>query len=239
MAYKRLLELAENGDIDQLVNGFTEKEGKNFAYFSYATELNNEMEKLQQRIKDLQVCSSPAPRPFMPALENTWGWGWFCHPLLVQHHTRAWLTRVCSGESKGQPKIQLQQAESCLLGAKTVSMLPPCTQQKYCKRKELQESQEPPCLCAGLAGTRNAACCGMSLLPGHRIVSSPCCAPLLGSRPLTLPSPCACVYTGRNHALHNRPGHCREQQPSCPEGAGGRTVGFCPCEDSRLSWHMS
>ncbi|NXI71988.1 CCD63 protein, partial [Anseranas semipalmata] len=54
VAYKRLLELAENGDIDQLVNGFIEKEGKNFAYFSYATELNNEMEKLQQRIKDLQ-----------------------------------------------------------------------------------------------------------------------------------------------------------------------------------------
>uniref|UniRef100_A0A8B9DTU3 Coiled-coil domain containing 63 n=1 Tax=Anser cygnoides TaxID=8845 RepID=A0A8B9DTU3_ANSCY len=54
VAYKRLLELAENGDIDQLANGFIEKEGKNFAYFSYATELNNETEKLQQRIKDLQ-----------------------------------------------------------------------------------------------------------------------------------------------------------------------------------------
>uniref|UniRef100_A0A8B9IA79 ODAD1 central coiled coil region domain-containing protein n=1 Tax=Anser brachyrhynchus TaxID=132585 RepID=A0A8B9IA79_9AVES len=62
VAYKRLLELAENGDIDQLANGFIEKEGKNFAYFSYATELNNETEKLQQRIKDLQVCFSPAPR---------------------------------------------------------------------------------------------------------------------------------------------------------------------------------
>lgn len=82
VAYKRLLELAENGDIDQLVNGFIEKEGKNFAYFSYATELNNEMEKLQQRIKDLQVCSSPAPRPFMPASENTWGWGGFFIPYL-------------------------------------------------------------------------------------------------------------------------------------------------------------
>lgn len=82
MAYKRLLELAENGDIDQLVNGFIEKEGKNFAYFSYATELNNEMEKLQQRIKDLQVCSSPAPRPFMPASENAWGWGGFFIPYL-------------------------------------------------------------------------------------------------------------------------------------------------------------
>ncbi|NWZ50887.1 CCD63 protein, partial [Haliaeetus albicilla] len=54
VAYKRLLELAEDGDIDRLVNGFIEKEGKNFACFSYATELNNEMEKMQRRIKDLQ-----------------------------------------------------------------------------------------------------------------------------------------------------------------------------------------
>ncbi|KFQ02882.1 Coiled-coil domain-containing protein 63, partial [Haliaeetus albicilla] len=54
VAYKCLLELAEDGDIDRLVNGFIEKEGKNFACFSYATELNNEMEKMQRRIKDLQ-----------------------------------------------------------------------------------------------------------------------------------------------------------------------------------------
>ncbi|NXH71453.1 CCD63 protein, partial [Hydrobates tethys] len=54
VAYKRLLELAEDGDIDRLLNDFIEKEGKNFACFSYATELNNEMEKMQRRIKDLQ-----------------------------------------------------------------------------------------------------------------------------------------------------------------------------------------
>ncbi|NXP04327.1 CCD63 protein, partial [Thinocorus orbignyianus] len=54
VAYKRLLELAEDGDIDRLLNGFIEKEEKNFTCFSYATELNNEMEKMQQRIKDLQ-----------------------------------------------------------------------------------------------------------------------------------------------------------------------------------------
>ncbi|XP_050762855.1 coiled-coil domain-containing protein 63 [Gymnogyps californianus] len=54
VAYKRLLELAEDGDIDRLVNGFIEKEEKNFACFSYATELNNEMEKMQWRIKGLQ-----------------------------------------------------------------------------------------------------------------------------------------------------------------------------------------
>ncbi|NWT43848.1 CCD63 protein, partial [Rissa tridactyla] len=54
VAYKRLLELAEDGDIDRLLNGFIEKEEKNFACFSYATELNNEMEKMQQKIKNLQ-----------------------------------------------------------------------------------------------------------------------------------------------------------------------------------------
>uniref|UniRef100_A0A663E4V0 ODAD1 central coiled coil region domain-containing protein n=1 Tax=Aquila chrysaetos chrysaetos TaxID=223781 RepID=A0A663E4V0_AQUCH len=66
VAYKRLLELAEDGDIDRLVNGFIEKEEKNFACFSYATELNNEMEKMQRRIKDLQVCS----RLFMSPLSQ-------------------------------------------------------------------------------------------------------------------------------------------------------------------------
>ncbi|NXT95720.1 CCD63 protein, partial [Anhinga rufa] len=54
VAYKRLLELAEDGDIDRLLNDFIEKEEKNFACFSYATELNNEMENIQRRIKDLQ-----------------------------------------------------------------------------------------------------------------------------------------------------------------------------------------
>ncbi|XP_015733974.1 coiled-coil domain-containing protein 63 isoform X2 [Coturnix japonica] len=54
VTYRRLLELAENRNIDQLVNGFIEKEGKNFAYFSYASELNSEMEKLQQKIKNVQ-----------------------------------------------------------------------------------------------------------------------------------------------------------------------------------------
>ncbi|KAM6247167.1 coiled-coil domain-containing protein 63 [Porphyrio hochstetteri] len=54
VAYKRLMELAKDGDVDQLVNDFIQKEGKNFACFSYINELNNKMEKMQQRIKDLQ-----------------------------------------------------------------------------------------------------------------------------------------------------------------------------------------
>ncbi|KAF1527066.1 Coiled-coil domain-containing protein 63, partial [Eudyptes sclateri] len=54
VAYRHLLELAEDGDINRLVNSFIEKEEKNFACFCYATELNNEMEKMQWRIKNLQ-----------------------------------------------------------------------------------------------------------------------------------------------------------------------------------------
>ncbi|NWX11720.1 CCD63 protein, partial [Aegotheles bennettii] len=54
VAYRRLLELTEDGDIDQLVNGFIEKDEKNFACYIYVTELNSEMEKLQLRIQDLQ-----------------------------------------------------------------------------------------------------------------------------------------------------------------------------------------
>ncbi|XP_060105388.1 coiled-coil domain-containing protein 63 [Heteronotia binoei] len=54
VAYMRLLKLTENGDIDQLVEEFVEKEEKNFAYFSYVTELNNDMERLQKKIEDIQ-----------------------------------------------------------------------------------------------------------------------------------------------------------------------------------------
>uniref|UniRef100_A0ACB8G0T1 Uncharacterized protein n=1 Tax=Sphaerodactylus townsendi TaxID=933632 RepID=A0ACB8G0T1_9SAUR len=50
----RLLKLTENGDIDRLVEEFIEKEEKNFAYFSYVTELNNDMERLQKRIEDIE-----------------------------------------------------------------------------------------------------------------------------------------------------------------------------------------
>lgn len=137
VTYRRLLELAENGDINQLVDGFIEKEGKNFAYFSYATELNSEMEKLQQRIKNLQVCCSPAPRLSIATAENTSGWGCFFPSSMCP----AFLPTPGPGlqptleESKGQLKIQLPDAERCRLKAKSVPMLPPCFQQKYCTRR--------------------------------------------------------------------------------------------------------
>uniref|UniRef100_A0A8D0H3P9 Coiled-coil domain containing 63 n=1 Tax=Sphenodon punctatus TaxID=8508 RepID=A0A8D0H3P9_SPHPU len=74
VAYMRLLLLTENGDIDQLVDDFIEKEEKNFAYFSYVTELNNDMERLQKKIEDvevnllLSVPAAAAPHPRTLAL---------------------------------------------------------------------------------------------------------------------------------------------------------------------------
>ncbi|XP_057277234.1 coiled-coil domain-containing protein 63 isoform X1 [Pezoporus wallicus] len=55
VAYKRLLELAEDGNVDQLLSSFVEKEQKSFACFLYASELNDDMQKLQRKIKELQL----------------------------------------------------------------------------------------------------------------------------------------------------------------------------------------
>ncbi|KFO75790.1 Coiled-coil domain-containing protein 63, partial [Cuculus canorus] len=54
VAYKLLQELAEDGDIDQLLNSFVEKEKKNFSSFRFATQLNVHIEMIQRRIQDLQ-----------------------------------------------------------------------------------------------------------------------------------------------------------------------------------------
>uniref|UniRef100_A0A672U9N2 Coiled-coil domain containing 63 n=1 Tax=Strigops habroptila TaxID=2489341 RepID=A0A672U9N2_STRHB len=69
VAYKRLLELTEDGNVDQLLNSFTEKEQKSFACFLYASELNDDMEKMQRKIRELQVCS----RLFMSPLSAAGG----------------------------------------------------------------------------------------------------------------------------------------------------------------------
>ncbi|KAG8513218.1 Coiled-coil domain-containing protein 63, partial [Galemys pyrenaicus] len=55
VAYLRLLKLSENGNLNQLIDDFLAKEEKNFARFTYVTELNNDMEmmlKKTQRIQD-------------------------------------------------------------------------------------------------------------------------------------------------------------------------------------------
>ncbi|KAM9526559.1 coiled-coil domain-containing protein 63 [Guaruba guarouba] len=55
MAYKCLLELAEDGNVDQLLNSFIEKEQKSFACFFYASELNDDIQKMQRKIRELQI----------------------------------------------------------------------------------------------------------------------------------------------------------------------------------------
>lgn len=56
MAYKRLLELS-NGDIDDFLEDFLEKDRRFFILFNYAIRLNVRNEGLRQRIQAIQVCS--------------------------------------------------------------------------------------------------------------------------------------------------------------------------------------
>lgn len=58
MAHLRLLKLAENGDLNQLTEDFLAKEEKNFARFTYVTELNNDMETMHKRTQRIQVRGS-------------------------------------------------------------------------------------------------------------------------------------------------------------------------------------
>lgn len=55
MAHLRLLKLTENGDVNQLIEEFLAKEEKNFARFTYVTELNNDMETMQKKTEKIQV----------------------------------------------------------------------------------------------------------------------------------------------------------------------------------------
>ncbi|NXT31850.1 CCD63 protein, partial [Pelecanoides urinatrix] len=111
VAYKRLLELAEDGDIDRLLNGFIEKEGKNFSCFSYITELNNEMEKMQRKIKDLQnkitalmtdqECAESSNLHVLQELEEK---------LMETTEKASWYEERCKGSSKvlGQLKSGME-----------------------------------------------------------------------------------------------------------------------------------
>ncbi|XP_007653540.1 coiled-coil domain-containing protein 63 isoform X1 [Ornithorhynchus anatinus] len=54
VAHMRLLKLAGDRTLDELVQDFLAKEEKNFARFSYVTELNNDMEMLHKKIQSIQ-----------------------------------------------------------------------------------------------------------------------------------------------------------------------------------------
>ncbi|KAM4649443.1 coiled-coil domain-containing protein 63-like [Amazona ochrocephala] len=55
VVYKRLLELAEDGNVEQLLNSFIKKEHKSFACLFYASELNEDTPKMQRKIRELQI----------------------------------------------------------------------------------------------------------------------------------------------------------------------------------------
>ncbi|XP_006894781.1 PREDICTED: coiled-coil domain-containing protein 63 [Elephantulus edwardii] len=54
VAHLRLLKLSGHGNLDQLIQEFVSKEEKNFARFTYITELNNDMEMMQKRTHSIQ-----------------------------------------------------------------------------------------------------------------------------------------------------------------------------------------
>ncbi|XP_008845766.1 coiled-coil domain-containing protein 63 [Nannospalax galili] len=54
VAHLRLLKLAENGNLEQLTEDFLAKEEKNFARFTYVTELNNDMEAMHKKTQRIQ-----------------------------------------------------------------------------------------------------------------------------------------------------------------------------------------
>ncbi|KAM6166397.1 coiled-coil domain-containing protein 63 [Erethizon dorsatum] len=54
VAHLRLLKLAEDGNLNHLIEDFLAKEEKNFAHFTYVTELNNDMEMMQKETQRIQ-----------------------------------------------------------------------------------------------------------------------------------------------------------------------------------------
>ncbi|EFB19343.1 hypothetical protein PANDA_000881, partial [Ailuropoda melanoleuca] len=54
VAHLRLLKLTEDGNLNQLIEDFLAKEEKNFARFTYVTELNNDMEMMHKKTQRIQ-----------------------------------------------------------------------------------------------------------------------------------------------------------------------------------------
>lgn len=248
VAHMRLQELAKDRDIDQVLCDFIKREHDNFSSFSYATELSSEIEAMQRRINDLQVCPGFS-MVLLSQLVLSGQDGFFLSPVsssqsCSQSPAHSLPHGWDEGNAKRQPEVELQETGHCVLRAKSVSMLPPCTQQKHCSAQEGQELPGPP---VGLAGVRNAASwgpspallpwgqwspegsSGMSLSSGGGMVPSLCWVCVVGDH---CPPPCACVYTERNYPHHGGEGACREQERS-PEGVGGTAARVSLCESGR------
>lgn len=63
MAHLRLLKLAENGDLNKLIEDFLAREEKNFARFTYVTELSNDVEMMHKKTQEIQVRPETLPPP--------------------------------------------------------------------------------------------------------------------------------------------------------------------------------
>lgn len=66
VAHLRLLKLAENGDLNKLIEDFLAREEKNFARFTYVTELSNDVEMMHKRTQEIQVRPGTLPPPQLP-----------------------------------------------------------------------------------------------------------------------------------------------------------------------------
>ena len=54
-AFERIKEMTHEEDLDLLVNRFIEVEDKNFALFNFVNEQNNQIEALEDEIKDVSI----------------------------------------------------------------------------------------------------------------------------------------------------------------------------------------
>lgn len=69
VARLRLMRLVEGGSLSKLIEEFLAKEQKNFARFTYVTELNNDMEMMKKKAQRVQVGTALAyPGPGPPVL---------------------------------------------------------------------------------------------------------------------------------------------------------------------------
>ena len=56
-AFEKIREKTGKEEIDEIVVKFIEVEDKNFALYSYCSELSNKVEKLEDDIRDVRICT--------------------------------------------------------------------------------------------------------------------------------------------------------------------------------------
>lgn len=104
VAHMGLQELAGDRDIDQLLSDFIKREHNNFSCFSYAAELSGEIEAMQRRINDLQVCPGFSTVLLSQLVLLGWG-GCFLSPVSsIIVHSRAQLTACPTGGMRGMQR---------------------------------------------------------------------------------------------------------------------------------------